>query len=105
VEVARGEAWWAALPSAEGPHPVLILTRDRVIPVRKRVTVAPISSTHRGIPVEVTLGEEDGMPHECWVNLDDIVTIPKHLLVRRITRLSLEKMSTIREAILVALGL
>ncbi len=87
MEVARGEAWWAAIASSEDPHPVLILTRDRVIPVRNRVTVAPISSTHRG------------------VNPDDIVTTPKHLLVRRMTRVSLEKMSTIREAILVALGL
>ncbi|MHB1534311.1 MAG: type II toxin-antitoxin system PemK/MazF family toxin [Acidimicrobiales bacterium] len=69
------------------------------------MTVAPISSTHRGIPVEVELDDEDGMPHECWVNLDDIVTVPKHLLVERITRLSLEKMSSIRDAILVALGL
>jgi hypothetical protein len=37
---------------------------------------------------------------------NDIVTIPKHLLAQRITRLSLEKkMSTIRDAVLVALGL
>ncbi len=105
MDLARGEVWWAAIPSDKDRHPVLILTRDRVIPVRNRVTVAPISSTHRGIPVEVALDEDDGLPHECWVNLDDIVTIPKYLLVQRITRVSLEKMSTIRDAILVALGL
>jgi len=105
VDLARGEVWWAAIPSDKDRHPVLILTRDRVIPVRNRVTVAPISSTHRGIPVEVALDEDDGLPHECWVNLDDIVTIPKYLLVQRITRLSHERMSTTRDAILVALGL
>ena len=105
MDLARGEVWWAAIPSDKDRHPVLILTRNRVIPVRNRVTVAPISSTHRGIPVEVALDEDDGLPHECWVNLDDIVTIPKYLLVQRITRLSLKKMSMIRDAVLVALGL
>ncbi len=105
MDIARGEVWWAAIPSDDDRHPVLVLTRDRVIPVRNRVTVAPISSTHRGIPVEVALDEDDGMPHEYWINLDDIVTIPKYLLAQRITQLSLEKMSTVRDAVRVALGL
>ena len=105
MDLARGEVWWAAIPNNAERHPVLVLTRDRVIPVRNRVTVAPISSTHRAIPVEVELDEDDGMPHTCWVNLDDIVTVPKSVLVGRVTRLSLEKMSAIRDAILVALGL
>ena len=64
-----------------------------------------VTRTARSIPVEVPLGPEDGMPQQCVVNLDDILTIPKARLAERITTLSPQKMSAVAKAIIFALDL
>ncbi len=101
----RGEVWWAELPQPIGRRPVLLLSRDAAYNVRTSVTIAIITRTIRNIPVEVLLGLEDGMPTECVVNLDDILTIPKSRLTERITTLSPEKMTAVAKAIVFALDL
>ncbi len=101
----RGEVWWASLPAPIGRRPVLLLSRDAAYRVRTAVTVAVITRTIRGIPVEVLLDESDGLRTRCVVNLEDILTIPKALLEERITLLTREKMAQVRQAILFALDL
>lgn len=101
----RGEVWWADLPKPAGRHPVVILTRHRAVQVREAVTVAQITSRIRNIPVEVSLGAEDGMPKKCVVNLDVIHTIPKKLLTERVAALSSEKLQAVEAALKFALAL
>jgi mRNA interferase MazF len=81
------------------------LSRNRAYQIRKSITVAPITRTVRGIPVEVPLDESDGMPTRCAVNLDDILTIPIGLIEDRITALSADKITRVGEAIAFALDL
>ena len=101
----RGEVWWAELPRPIGRRPVVLLSRDAAYKVRTSVTVGTITRTVRGIPVEVSLGPEDGMPEQCVINLDDILTIPKARLAERITILSPQKMTAVARAIIFALDL
>ena len=101
----RGEVWWAELPPPAGRRPVLLLSRNRAYRARANVTFALITRTARGIPTEVPLGQEDGMPVSCVVNADDILTAPKSLLAERITILSLEKMAAVASAVRFALHL
>ena len=101
----RGEVWWAGLPLPAGRRPVLLLSREAAYNVRSSITAAVITRTIRSIPVEVLLGREDGMPAKCAVNLDEIITIPKSLLVARIASLSPEKMAVVARAISFALDL
>jgi len=101
----RGEVRWAELPSPIGRRPVLLLSRDAAYSVRTSVTVAIVTRTIRDIPVEVLLGQSDGMPAKCVVNLDDILTIPKSRLAERITQLSPDKMTAVAKAIFFALDL
>ena len=101
----RGEIWWADLPLPIGKRPALLLSRDSAYKVRTSVTVAMVTRTIRGIPVEVLLGPEDGMPAECAVNLDNILTIPKSRLRQRITTLPSTKMTAVAKAIIFALDL
>ena len=101
----RGEAWWAELPSPIGKRPVLLLSRNEAYVVRNAVTVAEITTTIRGIPVEVPLGTEDGLPKKCVVNLDTIVTIKKESLKERIAALSFEKLVRVNAAIKFALAI
>jgi mRNA interferase MazF len=101
----RGEVWWVELPSPLGRRPVVLLSRDEAYSVRNAVTVAEVTSTIRGIPVEVELGPEEGLPKKCVVNLDTIVTIRKDLLIERIVLLRAEKIDRIDSAIKFALSL
>jgi mRNA interferase MazF len=61
-------------------RPVLVLTREMVIPQRMQVTVAPVTSTARGLSVEIPVGRANGLGHDSVVNCDNIVTIPKAAL-------------------------
>ena len=101
----RGEVWWAKLPLPVGRRPVVLLSRDEAYVVRNAITVAEVTSTSRGIPVEVELGPEDGLPKKCVVNLDTIVTIRKDLLIERIAILRDEKIEQIDSAIKFALSI
>jgi mRNA interferase MazF len=84
---------------------VILLSRDEAYAVRNAITVAEVTSTIRGIPVEVELGPEDGLPKKCVVNLDTIATIRKDLLIERIAILQDEKMEQINLAIKFALSI
>lgn len=101
----RGEIWWAELPRPAGRRPVILLSRDEAYDVRKLVTIAPVTTRVRGIPVEVALGPKDGMPRECVVNLDTVTTIPKDALRERLTVLSRARMTAVDGALRFALGL
>jgi len=100
----RGEVWWAKLPLPVGKRPVVLLSRNEAYAVRNAVTVAEVTSTIRGIPVEVELGPDDGLPKKCVVNLDTIVTIRKDLLIEKIAILRDEKIDQIDSAIKFALS-
>lgn len=101
----RGEIWWAELPRPAGRRPVSLLTRDEAYEVRRLVTVAPVTTRVRGIPVEVPLGPKDGLPRECVANLDTVTTIPKDALRERLAVLSRSKMTAVDAALRFALGL
>lgn len=101
----RGDVWWADLPPPAGTRPVLLLSRDEAYLVRRLVTIAPVTTRIRGIPSEVLLGRDDGLPKECAANLDTITTIAKADLRERITSLRSVKMREVEAALRFALGL
>jgi mRNA interferase MazF len=65
-------------------RPVLVLTRELVRPHLARVTVAPITTTVRGLSTEVPVGPANGLDHACVVSCDNIVTVLKSALGRQI---------------------
>ena len=68
-------------------RPVLVLTRELVRPHLTRVTVAPITSTIRGLSTEVPVGWANGLDQESVVSCDNVVTVPTTALGRQIGRL------------------
>ena len=84
---------------------MLLLSRNEAYAVRQLVMVAPLTTRTRGIPSEVSLGNEDGVPHACVINLDTITTIAKASLRERLTALSAEKLQAVEEALHFSLGL
>jgi mRNA interferase MazF len=65
-------------------RPVVILTRDPVREVMTRVTVAPITSTVKGLSSEVPVGRRNGLDHEGAISCDNILTVDKSLIGRHI---------------------
>lgn len=101
--MTRGDVCWADLPE-EGRRPVVVLTRDVAIPLLHRLTVVPLTRTIRGLPTEVPLGTDDGMPHECVINLDSVRQVRRSRLGERITSLSGPKMHEVCNALAIATG-
>jgi len=100
----QGDVCWYIFRAPDKRRPVLILTRDSAIPYLTNVTIAPITSTIRGIPSEVILTSADGVAQDCAVNCDNLQTVPKGSVGAFIAHLSAEKMSALRLAIEFALG-
>lgn len=101
----RGEIWWAELPPPSGRRPVVLLSRDEAYAIRGLVTVAPVTTRIRHIPIEVPLGPADGLAQPCVVNLDTILTIAKASLREHIATLTTEQLSAVEAAIRFALAL
>jgi mRNA interferase MazF len=95
---------WYKFAQPNKRRPVVILTRDSALEFLGEVTVAPITTTIRGIPTEVPLTKADGMPRDCVINLDHIQTVSRRRIGPLLTKLNAERMSLLRAALLFALG-
>lgn len=101
--IRRGEIWWAATPS--GDRPVLILTRDPVVADRiGSVVVGTLTRTVRGLISELPLTRADGLPSDCVVNFDNVHTIPREALRRRLATLSPGRLGEVCAALQAATG-
>lgn len=99
----RGEIWFAATPG--GDRPVLVLTRDPVASRIERVVVAALTRTTRGLVSELELTPaEDGVPTTCVVNFDNVHTIARSALRRRVTALTPTRMARACRVLNDALG-
>ena len=98
----RGEVWWCELPET-GRRPVVVLSRDAVIPRHRRALVAPCTTTIRGLVSEVVLEPiEDPVPRDCAVNLDSVESVSIGVLVERLGRLADARMREVCAALAVA---
>lgn len=97
--IARGDVRLVRFNPPDKERPVIVLTRESAISYLASVTVAPITSTIRGVPSEVVLDETDGMETRCAVNLHNAVTISKERLGRRVARLNSARMDEIGKAL------
>ena len=100
----RGDIWLYSFKPPDKRRPVLVLTRQEVIPLLCTVTVAPITSTIRGAPGEVILGVDEGLKHESAVNLDHVQTVDQGRLKRRVGQVDPVKMRAVCRALAVASG-
>ena len=100
----RGEIRWYRFARPDKRRPVVILTRDSILDYLGEVTVAPVTTTVRGIPSEVTVSPADGFPRSSAINLDHVQTVARGKIEGLITTLAPSKMREIRTALLFALG-
>lgn len=102
--IGRGDVRLYQFAPPDKARPVVVLTRDSALRYLATATVAPVTSTIRGVPSEIRLGEEDGMKGPCAVNLHNTVTVAQCRLGRRLAHLAPSRMTEICAALRFTLG-
>jgi len=102
--LSRGDVRLYRFAAPDKPRPVLVLTRDSAVGHLTTVTVAPITSTIRGVPSEVILDIDDGMKGRCAVNLHNAITVSQARLGRCVANLSAVRMQEVCAALRFSLG-
>ncbi len=98
----RGEIWLAQVGRKR--RPVLILTRSAVLDARALVTVAEITTSMRGLAVEVPLDHAElGLDQESAVNCDGLHTVPQTMLTEFVAETSPATMKGVCAAVSYAL--
>ena len=103
-ELSRGQIWSYRFAAPDKRRPVLVLSREEVIAHLHTVMVAPITSTIRGAPSEVPVGEGEGLKHRSAVNLDHVQTVEKSRLVGFIGHAGQATMRQVCRALAIAVG-
>ena len=87
--VAQAELWLMETPNQKR-RPVLVVSRDEVIPVLNNVVVAPVTSTIRTIPTCIPVGPDEGIDHDSAATFDSLAAVPKSVLTRRLGSLGID---------------
>ncbi|GAA3871982.1 type II toxin-antitoxin system PemK/MazF family toxin [Streptomyces sedi] len=103
----RGEVWGCALPQPLGPHPVVVLTVNRVARPLSAVTVALITGTTGPRTTHIPIGPDSGLTKydESYVNCADLHTVAKARMRRRLGLLAPGELRGVEDAVRVVLGL
>lgn len=102
--IQRGDVWDAAIPVI-GNHPVVIVTRDRAIPLLSRLVCVLVTSTFHHHVAEVAIGHDEGLTRDCAANCDNVFTVPIASLTRHRGHLGSAKLAELDTALTIALGL
>lgn len=84
--VAQAELWLMETPNQKR-RPVLVVSRDDVIPMLHNVVVAPVTSAIRNIPTCIPVGVDEGIDHDSVATFDNLAAVPKSVLTTRLGRL------------------
>lgn len=98
------EIWWAKLPPPAGERPVLLLSRSDAYEYLSKYIAVEITTTVRNIPVEVPLGRREGLERRCVANCDNLRTISRSALVKRLGALGAARRVEIKRALGYALA-
>ncbi|MER7958633.1 type II toxin-antitoxin system PemK/MazF family toxin [Streptomyces sp. NPDC096030] len=103
----RGEVWGCALANPMGPHPVVILTVNRIAAPLSAVTVALVTGTSGPASTHVPVGPECGVTKYdvSYVNCTDLHTVDKSRLRKRLGLLDLSELQRVEDCVRVILGL
>lgn len=86
-------------------RPAVVLTREPARSTMTKVTVAPVTSTVKGLSSEVPLGPVNGLDHDCAASLDNVITVHVSRLGRTVGFLTAEQESQLARATVLAYDL
>jgi mRNA interferase MazF len=103
--IQRGDIRWFRFATPDKRRPVVVLGRDDILPSLSQVPVIPISTQIRGLPWEVRLSQEEGMPAACVLKPEWVRSVERALLGPRIASFPNNRWREVRSALLQVLGL
>jgi mRNA interferase MazF len=86
-------------PRPRRPHPRCRTSREA------KVTVAPITTTVKGLSSKAPVGSKNRLDHDCAISLDKVVTVPVGRLGRTICHVSAEQEARLARAVISAYDL
>jgi len=108
----RGEVWLVSLEPVVGREiekgrPALVISNDRNNQFAETITVLPLTSkTEKIFPFETFLSKEEaGLPRESKVKTNQIRTVDRERLVKRLGNISKERLKEIEQSLLIHLGI
>jgi len=93
------------LAALDKTRPVLILTREQVRPLLTSITIAPITSTIRGLSTDVPVGKANGLDRDSVISCDNITTVPRKVIGRLVGYLDSAQEPALAHAIAMAYDL
>ncbi len=105
----RGEIYRVAKPPGNDPKQYryfVIVSRNILLESKfSTVICAPVYTTHDRLATQVAVGIAEGLQHESSIHCDALMSIPKSLLTHYTGRLSIQKLTELKDALLAALDL
>lgn len=114
AEIGRGEVWWTDLPDPAGSapgyrRPVFILQSDSFNRSRISTVVVAVITKNTALgeaPGNVSLTRgQSGLPVDSVVNVSQIITIDKGMLMEFVARVSAKKLRQVEDGIRLVLEL
>lgn len=99
VEVRHADIWWVGPDPFDQRRPVLVVTRQSILPFLTSIVVAPITRRIRGIITEIALGPSDGLGERCVASFDNLQTVHVGRFERRVGSLGLVREAEICSAL------
>lgn len=101
----RGDVWLIDLGGRIGTRPVVILTRQNVLPYISKVIVAEITTRGKGYPTEVFIDQKANLPKPSFIQTDNLHTVPKARLEKYLGTLDEGTMLEASRKVILALAL
>ncbi|WP_323742294.1 type II toxin-antitoxin system PemK/MazF family toxin [Microbacterium sp. UFMG61] len=102
---SRSDVREICLARLDKTRPVVVLTREAARGAMTKVTVAPITTTVKGLSSEVPVGPAEGLGRPCAISLDNTVTVPVSALGRTLGFLSEAQEAAVAMAVIRAFDL
>jgi mRNA interferase MazF len=81
-----------------------VVSRQILIESRfSTVICAPVYTSYDGLSTQVPVGIDEGLKHDSAIHCDELISIPKSLLIHFIGKLSLKKLELLEQALKAAL--
>ena len=101
----RGDIWIIDLGGRIGTRPVVILTRQKVLPYVNKVIVAEITTQGKGYPTEIFIDQKANLTKPSFIQADNLHTVPKISLEKYMGTLDEATMIEVSQKLLMALEL
>ncbi len=108
----RGEIWWVSFDPSIGTEiqktrPAIVISNDIANEKGSRITVLPITSRIKHLPIVVILEADDknGLNNQSLIRVPDVCTFDKSRFKSKIGTISEEKMNEVEEKLRIHLAL